>query len=168
MPNAVNVPHAMGDVLANLQSIEFCLRRFLYHLDGLQKPSPDAAHPPFDLSNWREGDWVPETPLTNYDTLGDLIAKVNSALQARGFPERIDTSLTQLRDALAHGRVLSLPPDGPFRLVKFSKPKVNKVRVAVSITLNHEWLRTGLRRTKGEIDKIMRLSQKLGQAAFGP
>ena len=65
---------------------------------------------PLEFGNLSVGEWVPETPLANYDTLAQVMKKVNSEFQARGLSNRVDESLVKLRDALAHGRV---PADVP-------------------------------------------------------
>jgi len=64
----------------------------------------------------------PRSP--TYDTLAQVMKKVNSELQALELSNRVDESLVKLRDALAHGRVLADVPEGPFRIFKFSKPGV--------------------------------------------
>ena len=107
---------AVGKILLNLQAFEFCLRLLLYESVGPQ----DA---PRDLHQLAVGDCVLENPLTNYDSLGNLVRKVNEQLEALGVPERVDHSLVHLRDALAHGRTTALQPSGPFRLLKFSPAK---------------------------------------------
>lgn len=166
MPETFDPAHAMGRVLGNLQSLEFSLRLFLYDLGGFNQPATGDAQAVVNFSDASVGTWLPMTPLTSYDTLSQLIAKVNAEFAARSFQERIDPTMTDLRDALTHGRVLSRWPQGPLRLVKSSKPQNNEVQVTVSVALTEDWFKVQVRRTLGEIEKVVRVSQALGNPGF--
>lgn len=166
MAEPSELAQGLGKVLTNLLSLEVCLRLFLYDLQGLKRPTGGSTPPQHDFTNPTLGAWVPLTPLTSYETLGKLIRKVNSSLEERGREDRIDPSLVDLRDALAHGRVLSLKPEGPMRLVKFSKPCGDQVKVVASVELTQEWLKQQTQRTWSEIQKVVQLSRELGLAAF--
>jgi hypothetical protein len=135
MRSSNNTPHGIGRIIINLLSLEFALRLFLYEFHKTDSNEQDQS---FDLQSLCVGDWVPETPLTNYDTLGKLIKKVNTKLLERNYSEQIDPSIIKFRDALAHGRVLSLQPNGPFSVIKFSKPLNGKVKVEVTVKMTPE------------------------------
>jgi len=151
----------MAKVTANLQALEFVLRLFLYESVGPKDPD-------LRFERLSAGDVVLETPLTNYDSLGEVIKKVNRRLEAIGRPERIDKSLVDVRDAFAHGRILADRPEGPFRLVKFCRPSAGTVKVAESVDLTPDWLDLQWQRTCAEVRKVVELDRSLGLAAFPP
>lgn len=158
-----NVPRNIGSIVANLQSLEFALRLFLDETQGYPNRQKDM---PKNLTGLEIGEWVPENYFTNYDTLNQLIRKANVEMQKRGLSERIDESLVELRDAIAHGRVLSLHPDGPFRILKFSKPIDGKTQVEISVDMTPEWFSQQIKRTQDEILKVIRIGQSLGLKCF--
>jgi len=132
----------LGQAFANLLSLEFAIRGFLYE----QKDKPHNPLPwGLDVNELQEGDSVPENALTDYSTLGELIRRYNERIAAVNPELRIDPSLSQLRDCLAHGRISARSPNGPFRLVKLSRPKNNQVRVVCREVLTDEWLTTKAR-----------------------
>jgi hypothetical protein len=120
MNHTNDTPNGIGKILSNLQSLEFALRLLLYEL---QKAHADDQAQSFKLESLSVGEWIEENPLTSYDTLGQLIKKVNSAFSARGFTDLVDESVVTLRDAIAHGSVSSLQAEGPYSIFKFSKPR---------------------------------------------
>jgi len=78
------------------------------------------------------GGSCPLSHLTNYDTFETLAEKYNATL---ALADRIDVSdIVRLRDAIAHGRVLTKAhlPDFPLTVVKFSKP--DRGRGTVNVT----------------------------------
>jgi len=154
-----NIPTNIGKIVANLQSLEFVLRLIL---DELQNIHGEGKRTQINFMKLTTGEWVSENYFTNYDTLNQLIQKVNSELHSRGLSERVDDSLVELRDTLAHGRVLALNPDGPYRVLKFSKPKDSKVQATVSVDITPDWLSQQIKRTANELRKIVRLGQALG------
>jgi hypothetical protein len=50
------------------------------------------------------GKVLPETEITSYASLGDLIKMYNPVAAKHGYP-KLDHELVELRDALAHGKV---------------------------------------------------------------
>jgi hypothetical protein len=158
-----DVATKLGHIVTNLQSLEFALRLFLDEIQGHPGGTKDR---PTDFTELTVGEWVPEDYFTNYDTLKQLIRKANVELQTHGLSECIDESLVELRDAIAHGRVLSLHPAGPFRILKFSKPVEGRTQVRISVEMTPEWLSQQTRRTHDEILKIVRLGRSLGLSCF--
>ena len=153
----------VGAIVTHLQSLEFVLRRILYECAGLDRP---GVHD--DLTRLKKGDRVALDPITNYDTLGEVIDKVNALLASRGLPERIDKSLVALRDAIAHGRALADHP-GPFTLIKFSKPPKpshGKVTVEFTQVMTVEWLREQSVRTEREVREATEVARKMGLKCF--
>ena len=153
------IPTNIGKIVANLLSLEVALRLIL---DELQCIHGAGKRTQIDFMELTKGEWVPEIYFTNYDTLNKLIQKVNSELNSRGLSELVDESLVELRDTLAHGRVLALNPEGPYRVLKFSKPKDRKVQVTVSVDITPDWLSQQIKRTENEVRKVVRLGQVLG------
>lgn len=149
----------VGAIVANLQSLEFALRLVL-------AASEPHAGVKLDLDRLRVGNRVPESPLTNYDTLGQVIEKVNRCFVARGVADKVDASVVEIRDALAHGRVFALRPDGPYRLVKFAKPVNGAVEVASVAELTAARLDHEIERTGSELRKVVRVARSLGLACF--
>jgi hypothetical protein len=126
---STDVPSNIGKIVVNLQSLEFSLRLVL---NELQRRNGATKSPEIDLMKKGVGEWIQEDYFTNYDTLNILIKKINSELEFRSLSERIDDSMVELRDTIAHGRILALNPEGPYRILKFSRPKDKKVRDVVS------------------------------------
>ncbi len=94
----------IGKVVANLQALEFLLRAFLY----AKGDPPHSAFPPGKaVDDLKVGDWAPENAMTCYDSLGDLIDRYNKIAPAA---RRVDPTIVELRDALAHGRVSAPAP----------------------------------------------------------
>jgi hypothetical protein len=153
----------IGSIVSNLLSLEFALRLFL---DETQGHSSGANDKHLNLTGLTVGEWVPENYFTNYDTLKQLIRKTNGELNKRGLSERIDESLVELRDAIAHGRVLSLSPEGPPHIVKFSRPIEGKTQVEISVEMTSEWLSQQIKRTYDEILKVVKLGQSIGLSCF--
>jgi len=158
-----DIPANIGKIVANLQSLEFALRLILDELQGIHGAGKGTQ---IDFMKLTVGEWVPENYFTNYDTLNQLIQKVNSELHSHGLSERVDDSLVELRDALAHGRVLALNPDGPYRILKFSKTRDGNVQVTVSVDITPDWLSQQIKRTANELQKVVRLGQALSLKCF--
>lgn len=128
----------MGQIVVNLQAMEFLLRQYLRSKEPISSVSvliPDAEQ-------WHIGTSLPICSFTDYDTLEMLINKYNRQMEASG-GMKIDKSLAEFQDALAHGRVFSTRPlsdeNHPY-LVKFSPPKDGSVHVVFRAPLSPEWL----------------------------
>ena len=153
----------IGKVITNLQALEFALRLFLYEL---QKTDSNQQNQSFDLQSLSVGDWVLETPITNYDTLAQVIKKVNAELRDRGFSDLVDPSVVKLRDAIAHGRIASLRLNGPFSICKFSKPLNGKVKVSFAVEMTKNWFEQQIVHTFGEMKKVIKSARDLGLTCF--
>ena len=128
----------MGQIVVNLQAMEFLLRQYLRSQEPISSTSvliPDAEQ-------WHVGTSLPICSFTDYDTLGRLISKYNRHMATSG-GMKIDEYLVDLRDAMAHGRVFSTKPlsdeNHPY-LVQFSPPKDDAVKVLFHAPLSPEWL----------------------------
>ncbi len=123
----------LGWLKGSLLGLEFVLRVFLFDAAGCsQFPR---------LLTFEVGDWVREDPVTNYDKLRQLIEKYNGRVEKSARELCIDKkALVDLRDALAHGRLLAADAAGPFQLLKFSDSTGGMVEVQFSETMTNKWL----------------------------
>ena len=149
----------VGGIVGNLLSLEFLMRFLL-----VQTESPIEPMPVFD--ELKAGDHVAEGTFTNYESLGDVIARTNAYLEAHGIGERVDPSIVGIRDALAHGRKVFADKNGPATLVKFGRPRHGTVLVQAVFTLTEDELRLLTERIYGEIKKVIAAGQALNPAAF--
>ncbi|MBN1943913.1 MAG: hypothetical protein JW849_11520 [Phycisphaerae bacterium] len=149
-----------------MQSLELVIRLFLNETENSQ-------HVPINLGQLKEGDEVQSTPFTNYDSLSVLIEKINSKLKELNRDERIDDSLVKLRDAIAHGRLLSSSPQRPqspedhFKLYKFSREDTNHmVRVEVAVDISLEELKRQKNLVLEACKKVTNIGHSLGFECF--
>jgi hypothetical protein len=130
----------IGSLVINLQGLEFYLRAFLQaRLDAELLGLAPGEH----IYSPVVGSVVNLSPLTNWDTLGELIGKCNATAEAENRP-KLDPALVDIRDALAHGRIAALTPGKPTRLIKYSKPlKPHKTTVQVTFNslLDEDWFK---------------------------
>jgi hypothetical protein len=131
----------LGRLIANLNSLEFILRAFLQNL-----PSAKPLELPNgkDIYSFPAGTELPESEITNYDTLEKLIEKFNVFANQRGFIE-IDKRIIEIRNALAHGRVSSPTISDNLRLVKFSRPVRGKVKITFNEVLSRNWFEVNIK-----------------------
>ena len=116
----------LGQVVENLQSLEALLRIVLSEGRG-----PD----PFKL---QAGQQVPETAMTTWASLRELIRKFNKTVPGEYHLDK--DRIVDLRDALAHGFTHIKHPGSPTRLIKFGKPRNGKVPVEIAADMTPEWL----------------------------
>ena len=138
----------LGRLVGNLLSLELCIRLVLHEYDGKPRSHSDLAL----TSDLRVGDQLQVNALTSWDSLGQLIDKYNAAHSAR--PDlQLDTTLKTLRDAFAHGRILSDDPGVPLRFVRLSQPRAGAVTVEMMQPLTVEWMRDQVRRVRESLVK---------------
>lgn len=140
----------LGAVVENFHALEFLLRAFLQ-----KQPSarPLGFPPGTDIYAFPVGSELPESELTSYDSLGELISKFNQAMIACGKPV-LDSTLVDIRDAIAHGRVSSRTKQGYLRLLKFDRPSGGKVRVVFNQELNEAWFKVQTERLWAAIEIV--------------
>ena len=142
---AINI----GRAIINLRSLEFIMRVYLIDME-----LKDSDRKTENLFNLREGDLVEENALTNYDSLTRVIEKYNDAVSLIDEDLKVDPDIVNLRDGIAHGRIVAQQPNFPTRLYKFSKPEQGKVKVTHAIEMNEEWLADQVVRTFEELKKV--------------
>ena len=130
-PDAYSI--ALGKLVANVATLELALRVVIY----LSEVQPSQRQPVARrLTALCAGDELGESALTSWDSLTALIATYNRYNPNAAVPEDIG----ELRDALAHGRVLTDSPDTNLRLIRFGKPRNGRVAVERIEALSIDWL----------------------------
>lgn len=133
---------SLGKLLGNYHTLEFVLRVFLYHQPGAT--STGVPHGT-DIYSFPVGTELDSCAITNFDSLGELIDKYNAEMQRRHLL-KIDRTLVEIRDALAHGRVSASAQDFPLRLLKFSRPHDQRVRIVFNEEMSEVWFETQTKR----------------------
>jgi hypothetical protein len=142
----------VGRIVGNLQSLELVLRLFLYE----EKAEEGQLPQPGDTT-------VRETWLTNYKSLGEVVSAYNAKLTKDEMPRFVvDNTVVAVRDALAHGRVVSLKPSPPFTLFKFVKPRKGIVPIESADELALASLNTKINLTHAQIIKVTECAKGRG------
>jgi hypothetical protein len=116
----------LGRILSELQSIEYLLRWWLAIAGGKEVILPSHV-----------GQQLAESPITDYRSLRPLIDDYNSRLNSNEGPYRLDAQIVDIRDALAHGRILAISEEPFFTLYRFSKPVDGRVQtIAIKLLSN--------------------------------
>jgi hypothetical protein len=135
----------IGRLSTGLHRLEFLLRTFLVGAEG--------PNPVVDINTVRVGDKVPETALTDYAPLDQLIKRYNAHADVKVSIHRDD--IVPLRDSLAHARIYSMTERPPFRLVRFGKPVGGTVEViSVVENLDEAWLEAKREVIEAAIKKV--------------
>jgi hypothetical protein len=90
--------------------------------------------------------------------LGELIRRYNAAISDVDSSLAVDRTVVDLRDALAHGRLLAATPRRPVRLFRFSKPESGQVEVLLAVDLTDKWFSRQRRRLYLELQKVSKAS----------
>lgn len=146
----------LGKIVSNLQALEFGLRAHFYGDDSPAARLPEGTM----LPDLKAGDIVAENALTNYETLGQLIKRYNTRIANSDPDLKVDPNIVDLRDAIAHGRVLSLQEDSDLMLVKFSRPENGQVTVTFSECLTRKWLSTRVQYVHAEVLKVIQATSR--------
>ena len=135
--------HQIGCIVTNLQALETVLRYFLLRLHNQEAQFPKAGDPDASV-----------TYLTKYAFLGQLVDEYNRVLGEAEKQFEVDTTVIDIRDAIAHGRLLT-SKELPYRLWRFGRPKNGRVRVEFSEELTLEWLQSKSNMIYGEKQKVL-------------
>jgi len=146
-----NRSHAenLGGLLGNLHSLEFAIRLCLSQQPG----APARNLYTDDFRDASVGTVIPDSDMSNFATLGQLIKKFNDVFQQSG--SAVDPSLVDLRDVLAHGRVFAGPDDSHFRIVKFEKPSNGSTRISYNQVMTEAWFTESKRRVREAIETVV-------------
>ena len=144
----------LGKLLGNLQSLEALLRIYLLKVGTGASLGAPAKKPYWDLL---EGEVVDDDEFTNYDSLGQLIAKYNMHVTSR-FPQFcVSTEIVKVRDLLAHGRVAGTSQDTTtLKILKFTKPKDGKAIVTTSNLMDDSWFDLNIALSRAQIENVAR------------
>jgi hypothetical protein len=141
----VEYSETVGKILANLQALEFSLRLYLHNTDDR---AITCAKPLHELT---VGEVVPENPLTDWSSLGTLIARYNERVSPT---LAVTAAVVEIRDVLAHGRMWLPDLSSAPVLLKFAKPSSGSTCVTFLQVSSSEWLADTLGRVHDEIEKV--------------
>lgn len=120
----------IGGIVTNLLALETVLRYFLLKLNGEEVQFPTVGD--------RE---AKVTYLTRFASLSKLISEYHAALGETEKKYAVDTSVVPIRNAFAHGRLLT-STEIPARLWKFGSHKLGQVvDIEFCEELTAEWLK---------------------------
>jgi hypothetical protein len=133
----------VGSIVTNLQALETHLRYFIVKSSGQEVAFP------------KEGDKdVTENYLTNYVSLGELIKTFNAVLSADERMFLVDESVVVVRDAFAHGRLVTKTVF-PATLWKFGRSRDGRVPVEFCEVLTKDWLVKTSNRIDAERQRVL-------------
>ena len=147
----------LGNILVNLHAIEFAARAYFLNLEKADL----SLVLPKKLDDLRVGDEVPVNGFTNGDSLKPMLRRYNEQVRTE---LQVDTSIVDLRDALAHGRVSGNSEKFPLRLLKFKKTTNRNSKVTLvthSELLDEVWFERQIARLETEANKIARAIREL-------
>jgi hypothetical protein len=133
----------IGGIVTNLLALETVLRYFLLKLNGEEVQFPNV--------NDRE---AKITQLTRFASLSKLISEYHATLSDTEKQYAVDTSVVRIRDAFAHGRLLT-STEIPARLWKFGPHKFGQVDVEFCEELTAEWLTNTTRMLDQQRKKVI-------------
>lgn len=148
----------LGKLVNNMQSLEFILRGCLFEDEIAKGISKQLISQPV----FTKGEVLPNNAYTNWDTFGKLIRKYNGLPISKGF--KIDETLVEIRDAIAHGRVFLYSETGNIQLVKFTEPRGSEVEVEFSEWMTEEWVGRQNDRFYDAVRKVAEAHQKQRKA----
>jgi hypothetical protein len=120
----------VGAIVLNLQSLELHLRYFLARMHRQDPIFPKI-----------EDTTAAVNYLTDYKSLTALVGQYNTALSADEKSKfAVDPGVVRIRDAIAHGRLVTLAKTPPFTLWKFGLEFEGKTKVEFCEVLTEEWL----------------------------
>jgi len=143
-----------GKIVGDLHALEFVIRIFLAEAASqkIELPGPTTRQ-------------LPETFVTNYMSLGDLIDTYNSVLESSENAYAVGTEAVKIRDAIAHGRVFT-SEDFPVTLYKFGKVNDGMVPVEYAEVLSVDWLNQKCEFLMMQISNVLQCARKRGYQAI--
>ena len=123
---------SIGAVVMNLQALKSAIRYFFFRKNEEKNPFPKA----------KKGEIVPSSSLVTHQQLRKWIRIYNSCLSSEEVTKYfISEDILEVRDALAHGRLVTPdPPELPYTLWNFGEPSNGQVEVRYCEVLTAEWL----------------------------
>jgi hypothetical protein len=145
----------VGAIITNFLALETVIRLFLANLHG-QKPKLPGPGDQLAEENY----------LTNFRSLGGLIDEYNDGLSDQESELKVDRILVDIRNAFAHGRLLSVGDVYPATLYKFGIAKDGSVPIECQLVLSSEWFAHMKLRIRGEQDKVIKCFKARGFRGF--
>jgi hypothetical protein len=133
----------VGAIITNLQALETVLRYFLVRLRNQDATFPKPG----------ERD-AQKTYMTRFLPLGKIIRKYNNVLLPTEAKFKVDESVLHIRDAFAHGRLVTTS-ELPARLWKFGSSKKGRVNIDFSEELTLDWMKKAAALIDGERQKVV-------------
>ena len=149
----------LGELIQSLRILEFLLRICI-----LRKEESDGRNEQeykkyvkelfFKLIECKEGEMIEENAITRENSLYNVIGKFNSYSEEFKIDHEDKEKLRKLRNALAHGRIMSKTKSFPIKL--FNYKKVNGGMKAITAQkVDIEWLEQNLKFVRDKISRIM-------------
>jgi hypothetical protein len=136
--------HGVGSIITNLQALETVLRYFLMRLRNQEPDFPKIGDPD-----------AKKTYLTRWISLGTLIRNYNHSLDEQEQRYKLDGNVVGIRDAFAHGRLVTATKI-PAHLWKFGAArKKGRVKVDFCQELTAEWLNATALMIDSERQKVV-------------
>jgi len=146
--NEVRHMEYLGKLIYSFQCLETLLRVVLLQLDPLQHAKADL-----DFERMELGAEIAVNEFTDYESLRVLCQRFNDHMNSTGAPT-LNLGLVDIRDAIAHGRIICTSTVFPMRLVKFSKPYSGMVKLLVNDVMDQDWFELQLLRTRRALDRV--------------
>jgi hypothetical protein len=145
----------VGSIITNLQGLETVIRIFLARVNNQTPRMPGPTD-----------EFADENFLTNFKSLGSLIDEYDGLLTKDEQKFQVDRSVLDVRDAFAHGRLLSVGDVYPATLFKFGISRDGKVPIAFREVLTVEWLNKTKLMMRDEQMKVVNCHKARGYKGF--
>ena len=153
---------SLGRLFTNMLSLEMLLRLYLFSKES----APESRN--FDFGSLKEGDNVPENYFTDTCGLRHLIEKYNTYCKKNFSELKVDPDLADIRNALAHGRVLSSDPNfSKTQLFNFVSDKEGQIRLAFIALMTKDWFTKQIKLFFNAMDKVHKNLRKDFPAVVG-
>lgn len=145
----------LGKIIANLHGLELLLRIFLCEENG--DADGDGKGLPTSMPASMK-----DTYITNYKSLGQLIDQYNKKLTSAELALSVDEAVVKIRDAIAHGRLMSTSESFPLTLYKFGKPVSGDVPLEAIEILTKDWLKLNCYKILQQVNNVLSCSKGRG------
>lgn len=147
---------SLGLIWTEINSLETALRLFMCEVSGFNELYLQLNL----LSRATVGTEVPLNHYTRKVQLKKLIEGFNPLALKYGF-DPIDVDISDLRHALAHGRVSSTTEDSPIRILNFAPEENGKLVVCFVAVLTDEWVAAQKKRIGESTMRVYALSEAM-------
>ncbi len=150
--------HALGigKIIGNLQSFEFLTRAFLAEANRQKLELPSA-----------ETTELPETYITNRSSLRQIIEKYNETLSPSEQKYRVDPQVTEIRDAIAHGRLLANSTTPPLTLYKFANVNAASIPIVYRAAVDADWIESQRKLIYAQMQHVLSCARERQYRSIG-